>query len=442
MPRAGVGERAFEFGDWRIEPSRGAMVPLAGGREVRLEPRLMDLLLLFAGSGGRVLSKDDIVQAVWDGRAIGDDTLAATISRLRRALGGTGERRYIETLPKRGYRLLLAATEPAPADAPGPAAPREAPARASALIAQGRAALQAPFAASLAQARLYFEAAVAEAPAYAPGHVGLAEALAAQHLAGEGEGLMAAARGAAQAAVGLDPGLAEAWATLGLAILVAGRDFAGADEALRRAMALDPALGAPHRHRAFAYAAMGRFAEAEREARLGVELESVSLAAHGALLQILIAARRFGAAVAAANAALALAPAASEAWYAKGWAQVLAGETSAGVEALLRGLELWSLDAATVARLRRAYQTQGFAGLCAATAAVFEGQQVLFRPKVTDLAILWTGARQADRAFAALETALRRDDPLLMLLPWLPHFDPLRGDPRFGRLVGRVRLAR
>jgi hypothetical protein len=81
----------------------------AGGESVRLEPRLMDLLVLFAGSGGRVLGKDEIARATWGGRVIGDDTLAAAISRLRRALGESRERRYIETVPKRGYRALVEA---------------------------------------------------------------------------------------------------------------------------------------------------------------------------------------------------------------------------------------------------------------------------------------------------------------------------------------------
>lgn len=53
-PRA-LSEQPFELGGWRVEPARGVLSPLAGGEEAHLEPRLMDLLLLFAGSAGRVL---------------------------------------------------------------------------------------------------------------------------------------------------------------------------------------------------------------------------------------------------------------------------------------------------------------------------------------------------------------------------------------------------
>jgi DNA-binding winged helix-turn-helix (wHTH) protein len=445
MSARALNDQPFEFGDWRVEPARGRLVGLADGGELRLEPRLMELLLLFAGSAGRVLGKQEIIDGVWGGRAIGDDTLAAAVSRLRSALGERPEQRYIETLPKRGYRLVFAAAEPQGS----PAATSEAPPKAAALAAQGRAALAVPFAASQAQARLYFEAAVSEAPGWAPAHVGLAETLAAQHVGGQGgggqgagAGLMAAAKAAAHAAVGLDPGLARGWAVLGLATLLADRDFGAADEALRRAVALDPDLAAARSHRAFAFAAVGRFAEAEREARRAVELEPVSLAARGALLQILITARRYRPAITAANETLALSPLSSEGWYAKGWACVLSGDEAAGVEALLKGLELWGLGKLQLDQLRDLNAEAGFRALCAGGADLFQTQKVMFTPRLTDVAFLRAAAGQPDLAFAALDAACDLDDPYLVFLPWLPYCDPLHPDPRWDRLLQRVRLVR
>ena len=440
MSQAGLSGDPFEFGDWRVEPSRGVIARAEGGAESRLEPRLMDLLLLFAGSGGRVLPKDDIIEAVWGGRAIGDGTLAAAVSRLRRALCETAVRRYIETIPKRGYRLIE------PRVAPPQLGPRGAacapPGKAAALVAEGRAALQAPFAPGLAQARLYFEAAVREAPGWGPAHAGLADALTAQHFAGQGAGLIAAARAAAYAAVGLEPDQGSAWASLGLALLLADRSFAAADEALRRAISLEPELASGHRNRAFAFAAIGRFVEAEREARRAVELEPVSIATRGLLLQLLITGRRYGQAIVAAHETIAIAPTASEGWYAKGWAHVFGGQEEAGVQALLKGLELWGLSGDQLAGLRRTYDIEGFPSLCAAGADLFEGQSLIFTPKLTDIAFLRAAAGQLDQAFTALDGAAAKDDPLLVLLPWLPCLDPLHDDPRWRRLLDRVRLVR
>lgn len=437
MSPQALNEQPFEFGDWRVEPARGALAPLEGGAETRIEPRVMDLLLLFAGSGGRVIGKQEIVDGVWGGRAIGDDTLAAAVSRLRRALGETAERRYIETLPKRGYRLVMAASAPGA----GPRAAEELPPKAAALLAQGRAALASPFATGQAQARLYFEAAVTAAPGWAPAHVGLSEALSLQRLAGHGDGQAQSAKASALAAVGLDPQLAAAWSALGLAILLNDRDFAAADEALRRAVSLNPGLADAHRHRAFGFAATGQFVEAEREIRRAVALDPVSLAERAGLLQILIAARRYRPAIAAANEALALSPLASEGWYAKGWALVLSGETAAGTDALLKGLELWGIEAGQLTALR-ALGAADFPALCAAVADLFDTQRVMFTPRLTDVAFLRAAAGQPDAAFAALEAAATQDDPYLVFLPYLPYCDPLRADPRWPRLMQGVRLVR
>ncbi|HZZ89476.1 MAG TPA: winged helix-turn-helix domain-containing protein [Caulobacteraceae bacterium] len=432
-----ASERPFEFGEWRVDAARGLLT--APGRQARLEPKLMDLLVLFAGSGGRVLSKDEIVEAAWAGRAIGDDTLAAAVSRLRRALGETPERRYIETVPKRGYRALVDVSPPAGG---GSRAPTPGPAEAEALVAEGVRALASPFGPGLAQARLYFEAAAREAPAWSPAHQGLADAVIARHFADPRGADLAVAKAAAHTAVALDDASAPAWATLGFAILLADRDFAAADAALQRALALDASHAPARRRRAFAFATVGRFVEAERESRRAVELQSASLEGRGELLQLLLAARRYRHAAAEATAALALAPMASEGWYARGWALVLAGDERDGVDALLRGLELWGADAERLSGLRAAYAAEGFAALARAAADLFMQQQVLFARRMVDVAILRTLGGEADAAFEALEDAAERDDPVLLLFPWLPYFDALKPDPRYDRFVKRLRLVR
>lgn len=69
----------------------------------------MDLLVFLASSGGHVVSKDEIINGVWEGRFIAETTLTRSIADLRRALGDDQrDPRYIETIPKRGYRLIAA----------------------------------------------------------------------------------------------------------------------------------------------------------------------------------------------------------------------------------------------------------------------------------------------------------------------------------------------
>ncbi|HEY3798412.1 MAG TPA: winged helix-turn-helix domain-containing protein [Caulobacteraceae bacterium] len=429
MPRTGH-QRPFAFGDWRIDPSSGALTG-ADGASARLEPRLMDLLVLFAGSGGRVLGKDEIAAATWGGRAIGDDTLAAAVSRLRRALGETRQRRYIETVPKRGYRAVV--------ESPVPSAASDDPSEAAALVAQGRQALAALTPSSLAQARFCFEAAAAKAPGWSPAHQGLAEVLVARHYAEQG-GDLSAAKAAARAAVGLDETSAAAWATLGKVLLLADRDFAAADAALQRAIALDPALVSAHRDRALAMATVGRFVEAERCARRAADLQPNALQTRGELVEILLIARRYRHAAAEAAAALNLTPDFSYLLYGRGWALVMAGELAEGLACLLTALERLGMAPERVAALGAVFTAKGFPSGYGAMADLFSEQPMQFLRRAIPIASLRALAGQTDEAFALLEAAAQRNDPAMVVFPWLPHFDALKADPRYQPLANRVRL--
>jgi DNA-binding winged helix-turn-helix (wHTH) protein/Flp pilus assembly protein TadD len=111
--------QAIRIGEWRAERSAGL---LAGpGGEQRLEPKVMDLLWLLAAEPGRVVGRERIMAALWPGVIVGDDSLARTVSKLRQALGDDAKApRYIETIAKRGYRLLAEVASVLSTDAPAP----------------------------------------------------------------------------------------------------------------------------------------------------------------------------------------------------------------------------------------------------------------------------------------------------------------------------------
>src|SRR5262245_40290318 len=76
----------------------------------------MDVLVYLAGRAGEVVSKEELVERVWEGRYVSDDVLTVTIYALRKALGDEARRpRYIETVSRRGYRWI-APVETAEAD--------------------------------------------------------------------------------------------------------------------------------------------------------------------------------------------------------------------------------------------------------------------------------------------------------------------------------------
>ncbi|MDX1509538.1 MAG: winged helix-turn-helix domain-containing protein, partial [Woeseiaceae bacterium] len=115
--------KGFSLGNWEVLPDRSLIRD--GSNEVRVEPLPMNVLVALAENPGEVLTKDDLVDRVWGGRAIADGPILRAISQLRRALGDDrSEPTYIENIPRIGYRLLVPVVphESRPADAePAPA---------------------------------------------------------------------------------------------------------------------------------------------------------------------------------------------------------------------------------------------------------------------------------------------------------------------------------
>jgi DNA-binding winged helix-turn-helix (wHTH) protein len=98
--------RSFELGGCTVNPEDGSLT--SSGRSVRLEPLQMDLLVFLCSRAGQVVTKDEILETVWRGRFISDDTVKSTFYQLRKALNDSPRKpRYIETIPKRGYRVLI-----------------------------------------------------------------------------------------------------------------------------------------------------------------------------------------------------------------------------------------------------------------------------------------------------------------------------------------------
>lgn len=100
---------AFRLADWQVLPRLNLLVRERS--EVRLEPRVMDLLVYFARHAGEVVSKDEIIGAVWQGQFISDSALTRAVADLRKSLGDDARRpRFISTITKRGYRLIAPVT--------------------------------------------------------------------------------------------------------------------------------------------------------------------------------------------------------------------------------------------------------------------------------------------------------------------------------------------
>ena len=95
----------FRIGDHAVEPARGRIVSPAG--ETHVEPRAMDVLVALARKAGDTVGRDELIESVWKHPYVSDEALSRCISLLRHALGDDrSQPRYLETIPKRGYRLI------------------------------------------------------------------------------------------------------------------------------------------------------------------------------------------------------------------------------------------------------------------------------------------------------------------------------------------------
>ena len=119
-PPASRQRASFRVGEWRV--SRAINQIERQGHALQLEPLAMDVLVHLATKPGEVVSIDELIARIWNGRAT-DGSVYRTINQLRRALKGDSEEaRYIETIRKRGYRLIAevhaaAGSEPETIDA-------------------------------------------------------------------------------------------------------------------------------------------------------------------------------------------------------------------------------------------------------------------------------------------------------------------------------------
>jgi DNA-binding winged helix-turn-helix (wHTH) protein len=98
-------QAVYEFDDFRLEVAQHRL--LRDGTPVPLAPKEFETLRILVERHGQLVSKQALLDRVWAGTFVGDDTIAQRISLVRKALGeNTASSKYIETVPKRGYRFI------------------------------------------------------------------------------------------------------------------------------------------------------------------------------------------------------------------------------------------------------------------------------------------------------------------------------------------------
>src|SRR5215471_12924750 len=102
-------KRLYEFGAFRLDPQERLL--LRQGEIVPLTPKAFDMLLALVENSGRLLGKEELMQRLWPDSFVEEGSLSQNVSLLRKALGENVEgERFIETVPRRGYRFIAGVT--------------------------------------------------------------------------------------------------------------------------------------------------------------------------------------------------------------------------------------------------------------------------------------------------------------------------------------------
>jgi DNA-binding winged helix-turn-helix (wHTH) protein len=118
-----VNAKKIRFDGWLLDPDSGELE--RAGTRIRLQDQPLQLLTELIASRGGVVTREQLIAKLWPTGIVDFDTgLNTAIRKLRVALGDTADTpRYIETLPRRGYRFIAgldADPEPDPSAAPAP----------------------------------------------------------------------------------------------------------------------------------------------------------------------------------------------------------------------------------------------------------------------------------------------------------------------------------
>src|SRR2546423_760789 len=126
-------KHCYEFGPFRLDVAERVL--LRGGLPVPLTQKAFETLYVMVENSGRVLGKDELLKTIWPDTFVEETTLAQNIFTLRRTLGEAPDKnRYIETVPRRGYRFAAKVNQYTVADGTEPSVGESKPFRPSVAV--------------------------------------------------------------------------------------------------------------------------------------------------------------------------------------------------------------------------------------------------------------------------------------------------------------------
>ncbi len=296
--------------------------------------------------------------------------------------------------------------------------------------------------ADIAKGIQYFEQAIAEDPGYALAYSGLADSYALDldyRGAPVVEG-MERAKAEARKAIELDETLAEAHTSLGWVTFIYDWDWPGAEREFRRAIELNPRYSTAHQWYSWYLMAMGRFHEALSEGRVAVDLDPASVSIRRSLGWLQYYSRQYDAALENLRRALTMNPTAEETHRLLALVNLQTGKYDDAAASFREAIANSNNAMLAFAGLGHVAALRGRAD--EARAVLGELQERARSQYISPVAMvgLQVALGDTDAAFEGLERAHAERRGWLAYLRVEPMLDRVRADPRFQRLLERMRL--
>ncbi|HVH66675.1 MAG TPA: protein kinase [Gemmatimonadales bacterium] len=294
----------------------------------------------------------------------------------------------------------------------------------------------------LGKAFQHFQQAIKEDPRYAAAYAGLADYYNVLPFYSRTPPREAfpEAKAAAQKALALDDGLAEAHASLAYIKAYYDWDWAGAEREFQRALELNPSYAAAHHSYSRLLAAQGRIDEALAEIRRAEQVEPISMLLKANTAMILFFGRRYDDAIARLRETLEIDSTFDVALWGLGLTYEQKGMYPAAIGALEQAASLSHRDPNVLSSLGHAYAAAGRRAEAAQLADELAKQAQRGYVSSYFFALIYVGEGESDRAVAALSRAAEERSTLLVYLRRDPRFANLHSHAGFQALLGRLHL--
>ena len=424
----------FRFADFELD---GRSCELRKrGRRLRVQQQPLHILAMLVAAPGDVVTRDELRERIWgtSTHVDFDRAINKAITHLRQVLDDDASRpRFIETLPKRGYRFVAEVTRLA--------SRRQIKDDAKEAYLKARHFWNKRTPDDLERSIEYFHRAIERDPDYPLAWTGLADAHTMTGIFGlrSPDEVFPPAKAAAERALALDESLAEGHTVLAEIQKLYEWNWDAAERSYRRAIELDPGYSVAHHWYAQLLSMLGRHDEAHTEIEAARRCDPLSPAIAAFVSYAAFEARRYEVAVAAARDALELDANAPLTHYLLGRAYAKVGDMANAIAALEKGISLAGWFPVMEGVLGYVHARAGARPQAEAVLSTLLRRQLTQYVSPIDLAYVCLGLGDVDGTMAQLEEGYR-SRAIRTVVIGDPFFSELGSDPRYLDLMARLHL--